>query len=91
LLARTSVAVSASQIDLHSTADLSLLPIDALDDLPSSESLRVESEDALRTPLFQFDSAYSQPLCHVRFDLLSWESVSAFVNRFADFSLTESI
>jgi hypothetical protein len=76
---------------LDSIGDLSLLSIDALDDLLSSDSLRVESEDALVTRLLQLGSAYSFLLHHVRFGLLSLESVSALANRFADFSFTESI
>jgi hypothetical protein len=91
LLAVPSVDVSASQFDLHSIADLSLLSIDALDDLLSSDSLQVKSEDVLLTSLLELGSAYSRILRHVRFELLSWEGVSAFANHFAYFSLTESI
>jgi hypothetical protein len=47
MLAEISVAASASQFDLHSSADLLLLSIDALDDLLSSDSIQVVSEDAL--------------------------------------------
>jgi hypothetical protein len=46
LLGGTSAIASASQFDLHSTADLSLLSIDAREDLPLSDSFPVESEDA---------------------------------------------
>jgi hypothetical protein len=91
LLVVSPVAVSASQFDLHSIADLSLLSIDALDDLLSSDSLRVESDDALLTQLLQLGPSYSRLLEHVRFELLSWEGVSPFVNCLTYFSLTASI
>jgi hypothetical protein len=42
---------------VHWIADLSLLSIDALDDLLSNDSLRVESEDALLAQLFKLGSA----------------------------------
>jgi hypothetical protein len=54
LLAATSAAASASQFDLRSIA--------ALDDVLSSDSLRVESEDALLTGLLRPGSAYSRLL-----------------------------
>jgi hypothetical protein len=86
LLAGTSVAVSASQFGLRSIADFSLSSIDALDDLSSSDELRVESGDVLLTRLLPLGPAYSCFFRHVRFELLSSEGVSAFANRFADFS-----
>jgi hypothetical protein len=49
--ARTSVSVAVSQFDVRSIGDLSLSSIDALNDLLSNDSLRVESEDPILTRL----------------------------------------
>jgi hypothetical protein len=71
--------------------DLLLLSIDRLDDHLSRDSLRDESEDMLLTQLLPLGFAYSCLLCHVRFELLGWETVSTSANRLAGFSWTGSI
>jgi hypothetical protein len=73
------------------SAVLSLLPIDALDNLLSSQSLRIESPDTLLTQLVELGYADPQLIRHVPFELLSLDGVSAFADRFASFDFTESI
>jgi hypothetical protein len=63
------IPLTRSRVDLHSISDLSLLSVDALDALLSSESFVVDSEDDLLQSLL----SPQQPslLRHVRLDCLS--------------------
>jgi hypothetical protein len=88
---RISAAVSISQFDLHSIADLSLLWINTLQDLLSSDSPRVESEDMLLIRLLQYRSEYSRLLRHVRFEPLCWEGISSLADGFVYFNVVKSL
>jgi hypothetical protein len=91
VLTRTARSVSASNFYLHSNEDISLLTIDALEDLLSSDSLRIESEDALLRQLLELGSGYLSLVRHIRFEFLSSKGIEFFVAHFRYFDLTESI
>jgi hypothetical protein len=67
------IVLSSSFSDLNSlsTNILSQLSIEALDDLLSSPSLVIESEDALLSLVVHLGSSYSPLLRHIQFELLS--------------------
>jgi hypothetical protein len=66
----SSAFAAHSRVYLHSVSDVSLLSVDALDSLLSSESFIVDSEDALLQILFPL--GHPPLLRHIR-----WEFVSA--------------
>jgi hypothetical protein len=91
LMMTRSTTVSASTFYLHSMEDISLLTVDTLDDILSSDSLRLKSEDVLLKLLLELGSTHSQLLRHVRFEFLSNESISDLATTFSYVDLTESI
>jgi hypothetical protein len=74
-----------------STEDLSLLDIETLRGILSSESLRIESEDWLLKQLLKLGHDYSMLFEFVRFEFLSNESISLFVDHFEYYELSETI
>jgi hypothetical protein len=74
-----------------STEDLSLLNIETLRGILSSESLRIESEDWLLKRLLELGNDYLILLELVRFEFLSDEGISLFVDHFEYYELSETI
>jgi hypothetical protein len=61
-VALSSAFAAHSRVYLHSVSDVSLLSVDALDSLLSSESFMVDSEDALlQILLYAWTSTPSSP------------------------------
>jgi hypothetical protein len=69
------------RIDLGST-DVSLLSVEALDSLLSSESVSVESEDALLRILLKLGSGYRDLLRHIEISFLSQDGLSLLDEHF---------
>jgi hypothetical protein len=75
-----------------SIEDLSLLDIDMLETIISSDSLRIESEDWLLKIVIELGEEYSSSLFdHIRFEFLSDDGLSLFLEHFTYCDLTEAI
>jgi hypothetical protein len=71
----SSAFAAHSRVYLHSVSDVSLLSLDALDSLLSSESFMVESEDALLQILFPF--GHPPLLRHIRWEFVSTAAITS--------------
>jgi hypothetical protein len=85
----SSVFAAHSRVYLHSVSDVSLLSVDALDSLRSSESFIVDSEDALLQILFAL--GISPLRHHIRWESVSTAAITSLCEDLAFCPLTESL
>jgi hypothetical protein len=87
------IILSSSFSDLNSlsTNILSQLSFDALDDLLSSPSLQIESEDALLSFILNLGSSYSPLLRHIQLEFLSSAGICQLRDCFATCDFSESL
>jgi hypothetical protein len=85
----SSAFAAHSRVYLHSVSDVSLLSVDALDSLLSSESFIVDSEDALLQILFTF--GHPPLLRHIRWDFVSAAAIASLCEDLTFCPPTESL
>jgi hypothetical protein len=78
-------SIIASDFYLYSKEDLSLLSVETLSDILSSDSLVLLSEDSLFDLLISFGDSYSALFDHLRIEFLSSRGISNFFDKI-DFS-----
>jgi hypothetical protein len=71
----SSAFAAHSRVYLHSVSEVSLLSVDALDSLLSSESFMVDSEEALLQILFPL--GHPPLLCHIRWEFVSSAAITS--------------
>jgi hypothetical protein len=74
-----------------SEEDRELLDLETLSTILSSDSLRIESEEWLLHFILSLGADYSTLLNYVRFEFMSDEGISSFVDNICYFELTEDI
>jgi hypothetical protein len=74
----------SSLVDFDSLlpSELSQFSVDALDDLLSNTSIRIESEDALLRLILSLDPSYSPLLRHIHFPFLTPDGIRQFCDHF---------
>jgi hypothetical protein len=82
---------SFSALDSLSTKILSQLSIEALDELLSSRSLVIESENPLLSFVVNLGSSYSPLVRHIQFQFLSSARICQLCDCFATCDLSESL
>jgi hypothetical protein len=85
------LGVDPSTFYKYTTDDLSVLGLSTLDDILSSDSLRLESEDKLVRTLFDLGRDYAALFQHVRFEFLSPRGLADFAEHFDYAALTREI
>jgi hypothetical protein len=85
----SSAFAAHSRIYLHSVSDVSLLSVDELDSLLSSESFIVDSEDALLQLLFRL--GHPSLLRHIRWVFVSVAAIASLCDDLTLFMPTESL
>jgi hypothetical protein len=88
-VALSSAFTASSRFYLQSVSALSLLFIDALDGLLSSESFLVDSEDALLQILYKL--RHPLLLCYIRWEFMSAAAIASLCEDPALFHPTESL
>jgi hypothetical protein len=85
----SSAFAAHSRVSLHSVSDVSLLSVDALDSLLSSDSFMVDSEDALLQILFPL--GHPPLLRYIRWEFVSAAAIASLCEVLTLCSPTESL